>query len=74
MTKAMILALGLLCTSGAQASQCYSVRDFDQRLACLAQEQGSPEGCLSIHDWDQREACRRQAKQEQRLRELERGR
>src|SRR4051812_47499300 len=41
-----ILALALLCASPALASPCHSVRDYDKRLACLAEEQGSPEGVL----------------------------
>lgn len=40
---------------------CISVRDYDKRQACLAEERRSPETCTSIGDADERALCRRRA-------------
>jgi hypothetical protein len=56
-----ILAAIAATTSPASASSCYSVRDYDRRQACLAEERRSPDGCISIRDWDDRERCRKRA-------------
>jgi hypothetical protein len=46
---------------GARASACYSVQEYEKRLACLAEEPRDPSGCTSIRDWDDREKCRQRA-------------
>jgi hypothetical protein len=59
--RSIVIALALLASSAASASECYSVRDMDKRLACLAEERRSPEGCTSIRNPDQRIICRQRA-------------
>jgi hypothetical protein len=56
----------MLAVTGARASSCYSVRDYDKRLACLAEERRDPDGCTSIRDWDDRERCRQRARYRER--------
>jgi hypothetical protein len=60
-TGIALLFAFMLVATGARASSCYSIRDMDKRLACLAEERRSPEGCTSIRDWDDRERCRQRA-------------
>jgi hypothetical protein len=48
--------------TGAKAD-CLSIRDYDKRQACLAEERRDPAGCTSIRDWDAREVCRQRAGQ-----------
>jgi hypothetical protein len=52
----------MLIVTGAKAD-CLSIRDYDRRQACLAEQRQSPEGCTSIRDCDQRERCRQRAGQ-----------
>jgi hypothetical protein len=59
--KRVLLLVLLASPAPAVASACYAVRDYDKRLACLAEERRQPAGCTSIKDWDAREACRRRA-------------
>jgi len=47
----------------AGASECYSIKDYDKRLECLAVERRSPEGCTSIKNPDDRVLCRQRAGQ-----------
>jgi hypothetical protein len=47
--------------TGARASSCYSVRDYDKRQACLAEERRDPDGCTSIRNHDDRVLCRQRA-------------
>jgi hypothetical protein len=58
----------MLVVTGARASACYSVRDMDKRLACLAEERQSREGCTSIRNADVRELCRQRARDSDQLR------
>jgi hypothetical protein len=51
----------MLVVTAARASACYSIRDMDKRLACLAEERRDPGGCTSIRDWDERIRCRQSA-------------
>jgi hypothetical protein len=61
----LLLAVAFLFTlfvvTGARASACYSIRDMDKRLACLAEERRDPDGCTSIRNHDDRVLCRQRA-------------
>ena len=53
--RTIIAAVVLLASAVAvEASTCYSIRDYDGRLACLAEERRDPAGGTSIRDWDDR--------------------
>ena len=57
-----ILAGALVALSaGAAAADCLAVRDYDRRLACLAEQRQEPAGCTSIRSSDEREICRQRA-------------
>jgi hypothetical protein len=55
------VVLALATAPRAEASACYGIRDYDKRLACLADERRSPEGCTSIRNADARALCRQRA-------------
>jgi hypothetical protein len=55
--RAIVLAV-LLVLPGAASADCLSVRGYDRRQACLAEQRQSPEGCTSIRNPDHREICR----------------
>jgi hypothetical protein len=59
----VLWAVPLLAWDRAQASACYSLRDYDRRLACLAEERRDPSGCTSIVNADDRVICRQRAGQ-----------
>ena len=56
-----LLFVFMLVVTGARASSCYSIRDMDKRLACLAEERRDPDGCTSIRNPDERVLCRQRA-------------
>lgn len=62
MINALSIIASLSLPGPILASTCYSLRDFDRRLECLARERGSPATCESIHNWDQRQWCRERSK------------
>lgn len=62
MIQALSIIMSLAMPPVTMASACYSIRDYDKRLECLARERGSPAGCESIKDWDQRLECRERAR------------
>ena len=60
--RTIIAAVVLLASAvSVEASTCYSIRDYDGRLACLAEERRDPAGCTSIRDWDDRVRRRQRA-------------
>jgi len=54
--------LTLFSASSARAD-CLSVKDYDKRQACLAEQHQEPAGCIGIRDSDSRELCRLRAGQ-----------
>jgi hypothetical protein len=60
-TGVALLFLFMLAVTGARASSCYSIKDMDKRLACLAEGRRDPGGCTSIRNHDDRVLCRQRA-------------
>ena len=62
---ATLVALATLLTATTtRASDCYSIKDPDQRNQCLAEAQGQPSYCYSIRDPDERARCLAASKSE----------
>jgi hypothetical protein len=61
-----ILMLAAILAATPALADCVSVRDYDKRQACLAEQRGSPDECASIRDADAREICRQRARRERR--------
>jgi hypothetical protein len=54
---ALALAAYVVLLAGTARASCLSIRGFDKRQACLAEERRSPEGCVSIRNPDERALC-----------------
>ena len=63
MPRLVLLALALLVSAPARASECTSIRDEDKRRECLAVERRDPAACVGIRDVDARMLCRQLAGQ-----------
>jgi hypothetical protein len=63
--RALPLLALLLIVAGPTTARagCESLRSYDARLACFAEQRQDPSGCTSIKDNDQRELCRMRAGQ-----------
>src|SRR3954462_1693350 len=69
----LLLAVALMVPAPAAfASSCYSIRDSDTRMTCLALERGERSTCNSVRNADQRALCSVQADQAKRLKAQER--
>ena len=68
----LLAAAALLAPAPALASPCYSIRDHDTQMTCLAQERGERSACNSVRNTDQRGLCAVQADQAKRVKEQER--
>ncbi len=53
------LAIALITLSVTAASaDCLSIKSYDARQACLAEQRQDPRDCTSVRGWDERELCR----------------
>jgi hypothetical protein len=62
-TTTILAALACSLFATTASADCLSIRDYDQRQACLSEQRRDPAGCVSIRDRDDRERCRQRAGQ-----------
>ena len=58
-----LASLAALVSTAPALADCLSIRDYDKRQACLAEQQQNPDGCTSIRNPDDRALCRMRAGQ-----------
>jgi hypothetical protein len=65
----LAIVLTALLSWSAQASECYSIRDYSRKMECLAVERGEPADCMGVREPDRRVICRGRAEQGKRSRQ-----
>jgi hypothetical protein len=58
--KTITLAALITLSASAASADCLSIKAYDLRQACLAQQRQDPRDCTG---WDERELCRQRAGQ-----------